>query len=555
MIHVSPIDKLIAKNQQKMKRNTNKSSVKKPYLSKQENDDKQYKSMKTSGDDDTSESVKIAPPSRYKKKNWSEKFQERRRSRRLSQLPPIEDIKKEVVNEEFCESYDEKSYNIISDNIKEEKDLKTEIVDCTSDNDTYPYGLKVEDDSNLASNISTDPNELSNHYLPQKVEFTEENNDIFENTTDGSLNIFTYTDNNYPPTCEVTGDNWNSVVNQVTDPATTDNEPTGSNLVISQVWCSEIPNDEQTNFNLAVEGESSSESEDDRHTNLNVVLKRELAREKLKEKKQANMKGEYFLEMSDNELDFNDYTYDNTNIYDTPIEEPDRFTPKILECWSYQTSEKHIYSEMNQTQDDEKEMCENTVLEKSLPVQNSDLNANEAVQCNNNSDKAETINSTSPLKPQLKSRVVAKPGRPRGKARSNNPIIYKHILPKVTIPPVKIRPVIKNLLPYIKPSTPEIQQIEPIKTIEKPVLLEINTEENINSVPLLQRNYSDLTVKDKLLYRAKLNYINTLGLVSIHLCKKKQKEKETLLLKNNWLCSKVLASSFFYYFYFFPHDR
>lgn len=545
MIHESPIDKLIAKNQQKMKKNTNNKSVKKPYLSRQENVDKQYKSMKTCGEDNTSETPKILPP-RNKKKNWSEQFQERRRSRRLSQLPPIENIKKEIVNEEFCESYDEKSYNIITEDIKEEKTIKTEIEDCISD-DTYPYGLKVEDNSDLALNISSDPNDLSNHYPPQNVEIREENNDNFESTTNGSLNIFTYSENNYAPMRNIT-DDWNLVVNQEMNPKTTDNEQTSSDLIISQVWCSEIPNNEQTNLNLADERVSSPEYYDDKETNLNVVLKRELAEEKALAKMNLNMNDEYFLDSSDNELDTNDYTYDNTNIYDTEIEESESFVPKILECWSFQNNEKQIYSEMNQIEieEDKNKSCENTVLEKSLPVINSDLEANKAAQSQykNSSGTTEIIESSSQLIPELQPPIVVKkPGRPKTNTRKNKTVVYKHILPKTTETTTNtntlFQPMLTNLQPCSIIFNPTLQQKEPNKTIEEPVLLDNNFVENLNSVPILQRNYSDLIIADKILYREKLTYITALGLISIHLYKKNKQTEVSL--KTNFFSSKVLA--------------
>ncbi|VVC44618.1 Hypothetical protein CINCED_3A013601 [Cinara cedri] len=417
--HMSPIDRLIAKNQQKMKMNC--SSVKKPCSNKKENIDKQNKSKNK----DTSVSATIRP--RKRRINWNETFKEKRRSRRLSHLPPIdEDFKKEIKNEEFCESY----------SIKIEKDIKSEIKDDTDDN------IQQDNNSNLVLNTS-DPNVLSNNCIHQQVEFTQENNSFFGNTINDTLNPSTYSENNFASlsyTCDSKTPPWD------TSTKIANIEPSNLNLIAqeliqddSSICSDELSQEDNSNFdfntlsnnhtppqveliqeNIAIFENTMNNllidsiySENNfllagcnKTNNCNFRLEPDLTSSKTAYNKQTSMNlvynHELILETADNEqtnlvvkqelnqetVDYEatniyNYPYNITNIYDTEIHESESCSPKIIECWSFKTNERLIYSEIE----------ENT-SSGTTTVQNNDLNkTQEKSHYKNNFEKPKIIAS------------------------------------------------------------------------------------------------------------------------------------------------------------------
>lgn len=569
--HMSPVDKLIAKNQQKMKRNSINSPAKKTYLTRQqENINKQNKSVKTSIAD-TNDPPKIPP--RNRKINWSEKFKERRRSRRLSNLPPICEIKKEIVTEEYSELYDETSYNIIATNIKDEKVIKNEIEDTYSDN------FQQENYSNLDLNMSPDPNELSNNYLPQQDHFIE-NNEIFESTGNDTLNSFTYSGSQISSleTIDNEQSNFNLTAKHKLNTEIIDNNEQQNLGLVDKVWSTRFENNKQTHFDIIFEEVLDSESDDNidnEQVDFNLLNTPELIKQTT----------------GNAETNIYSYPYENTN-----IQESDSFSPKILECWSIKNSEKHLYSQLEEDTYLDEINYENIVLEKSLPANNSDLDEvqNTLSPYENNSKSSSLFNRNCKLKSStIASRSVPQKINSNGKINTikklvsskntnittnTNPFYlqttyfektFKPILPKpspksdpishseIDIP--KLYSEIKNLLSSPKmdnlKSPDEInnlklQQIDPKTIIEEPVLAD---DKVVEEIPILQRKYSDMTIEEKKLYREKLNFVTALELVPINELKNKCKEvKENTIMESNRnsFYSKVLSLGF-YYLYFF----
>lgn len=148
MIPISSVDKLISKNLHKMEKT--------PISIVQEK-------MIKNGNDYHEKS--IINSRRKAKINWNECFPERRRSRRLSNLPPIDDIKIEIKNEDISESFDNISYNILSttEQIKGENILNNE------NNDYIDKDIKLEpvdgvdefQDVDICENVLNDKSDLT----------------------------------------------------------------------------------------------------------------------------------------------------------------------------------------------------------------------------------------------------------------------------------------------------------------------------------------------------------------------------------------------------------
>lgn len=164
---ISSVDKLIAKNRNKMKTRSNKSIPKKIHFTRQRKKmipkTKQYKKPKKERLTNvtlpkkktiltTTDEKPIKNTRRVTKKIWSEVFTERRKSRRLSNLPPL-DIKLEIKNEDISESFDTISYGILRNNVPF-VEVKREV------DDTESGYMEEEENVYPVMNSSFDPNEL-----------------------------------------------------------------------------------------------------------------------------------------------------------------------------------------------------------------------------------------------------------------------------------------------------------------------------------------------------------------------------------------------------------
>lgn len=114
----------------------------------------------------------IKMPSRYKKKNWNEFFSERRRSRRLGNLPPIDIIKTE--DREINTSYDNKSFNILNNNVQ----IKNEKCKIVNNIDSYYIEHKEYVHQDTSMILSESLNKI--HQIVSKNEVQNKNNLLFD---------------------------------------------------------------------------------------------------------------------------------------------------------------------------------------------------------------------------------------------------------------------------------------------------------------------------------------------------------------------------------------
>lgn len=163
MIPMSSVDKLISKNLHKME----ETSILNKYFTSV-----QGKIIKTKDD---SHEMPIMNVRRKTKINWNECFPERRRSRRLSNLPPVDDIKIEIKYEDISESFDSVTYNILSttERIKNENDYMEQNIKLEPIDDVDEF---QNDNMDICENISNDKSDLTSYKQNVFLQLDSENN-------------------------------------------------------------------------------------------------------------------------------------------------------------------------------------------------------------------------------------------------------------------------------------------------------------------------------------------------------------------------------------------
>lgn len=135
LIQISPINKLIEKNKKRMNKNIIQSAPKSIYCSRIQdkftyNHQKSIKNEVVFTQNSKNHNISRSPKNQEilrttkeecsikcskNKRNWSECFAERRRSRRLSNLPPINIKEESIDTEEFSVSFNKRSFRLLNE--------------------------------------------------------------------------------------------------------------------------------------------------------------------------------------------------------------------------------------------------------------------------------------------------------------------------------------------------------------------------------------------------------------------------------------------------------
>lgn len=213
MVPISSVDKLISKNLHKMEKTS--ISIVQEKIIKIENDYHEKSIMNSR---------------RKNKINWNECFPERRRSRRLSNLPPIDDIKIEVENEDISLSFDNISYNLLSRNeqIKDEKILNTE------NNIDYIEGdVKLEPIDNVDA-FQDDNMDICENILNDNSNFTQINNSCANNILNNTYGTLFNLETTYLKSTDTYHTNTNDNINL--------NQENHKLPKIIKCWSKSVPN-------------------------------------------------------------------------------------------------------------------------------------------------------------------------------------------------------------------------------------------------------------------------------------------------------------------------